>query len=171
MEPSNKKPPAFSSGEGFGFLENKDLEAAIKVGTAKEEAVTRYGNKQYEYHKVLPDPSKDTYDLVKTIKSDCFSDIREDIRDGYHVKNPMSKSEYLEQKEKWNSNTIKRFTFHAPIELQERVRNLSYWTRISVSDLGCHALALMVRQMEVDFNNSYPYKLRRQELKKGRKSN
>jgi len=161
----------FSKGDGFGFLTNKDLEEKINSSDPKEKAISKHGNQQYELHKVLPPQDKDPFDLVKTVKTDVFKSIREDIKDGYPVKNAMSEDDYLAQKKDWGKNIFKRFTFHAPIELQERLRNLSYWTRISVSDLGCHALALMVRQLEVDFNDSSPYRARRHELKKGRKVN
>ncbi len=166
----NQEQP-FSKGEGFGFLTDTDLEETIAAGDSKSQSLAKHSNKSYEHHKVLPPPGEDQFDMLKSIKTDCFESIRGDIADGYNIKNPMDEEEYLEQKRSWGTESFKRFTFHAPIELQERLRNLSYWTRMSVSDLGCHALALMIRQIEVDFNDSYPYRTRRHELKKGRKVN
>jgi len=162
-------PTTFSEGEGFGFKVNSSLESSLSEGEPQDECVTRYSQMQYKHHKTLPDQAEDPFDIVGSLKVDVFSSIREDIEQGYDIKNPATEQEYKDYKKTWVDQGFKRFTLHAPVELQERLRNISYWTRIAVSDLGCHALALMIRQIEMDFNNSFPYKIRRHELKQGRR--
>tara|TARA_R100000808_G_C2135661_1_gene144024 strand:+ start:296 stop:649 length:354 start_codon:yes stop_codon:yes gene_type:complete len=112
------------------------------------------------------------FSFVKKVKKNVKENLKTLSKEGVSISQPASEKDYLKMQDDWQSHgdPLKRFTFYAPIELQERIRNMSFWTRVPVSDIGCYALAVALDDLEKEFNSSFPWKSRPQELQPGRPS-
>lgn len=104
--------------------------------------------------------------LLETV-TNPFERLTVDRKDGVPIAQPCDDGEYAKLQDEWGKD-LRRFTFHTGTELQERLRNMSYWTRIPVTELGSYAIAKLIVDIEKEFNYGKPFKQRRQELKAGR---
>ena len=71
-------------------------------------------------------------------------------------------------KEKYGDLSTRRFTSHCPIEIQERIRNMCFYGRISISDVFVYGLILVLEEFERDFNSGTPWGQRPKEVAQGR---
>ena len=110
---------------------------------------------------------KTLMDSILDHVNDPFTRLNNDRKDGVPISQPCDDGEYAKLQEEWGKD-LRRFTFHTNVELQERLRNMSYWTRIPVTELGSYAIAKLIIDIEKEFNHEKPFKQRRQELKAGR---
>lgn len=91
--------------------------------------------------------------------------------DGINLEQEMTPEEFEKMKDTWGSEykkATKRFTSHCPIEVQERLRNMCFWTRVPISDYFVYGLVKVLEEFESQFNNGSPWKQRPTELLSGR---
>ena len=109
--------------------------------------------------------------LPENTKQNPKEVLRKMVNDGVQVAQKTTEKEYQTMKDNWQSDyktATKRFTSHCPIEIQERLRNMCFWTRIPISDYFVHALENMLDEFESNFNEGTPWKQRPQEVPQGR---
>ena len=113
-----------------------------------------------------------TFSILKKLKRNITKELNECVKNKTPISQPASEEDYTAMKKDWDEygDPLKRFTFYAPVELQERIRNMSFWTRIPVSDIGNYALAQAIEKLEKEYNFGFPWKNRPQDLSPGRPS-
>ena len=109
---------------------------------------------------------------TKNIKKNPKKVLDQSIKSGIEISKPTTDGEWGEMKsswqEKYSGQNIKRFTSHCPVEVQERIRNMCFFTRIPISDYFVYALVTVLEQFEKDYNKGTPWGQRPQEVPQGR---
>ena len=108
---------------------------------------------------------------TESMPTNPYKTVKQMTGDGVSISQPVTPEEFDKMKDNWGSEykkESKRFTSHCPIEVQERLRNMCFWTRVPISDFFVYGLLKVLDEFEHEFNDGSPWKQRPAELIAGR---